>query len=161
PGAPDSFGPEHLWNYELGTKTQLLDDKLIVNGAVYFIDWEDVIVDAYPGNPLFSFSVNAGTAHSKGVELEVTAIPVSGLELSAAVNYTDAKIVSLSPFAYLLNASVDAKLPFVPEYTLYGSAQYTFPVLDGGWLARLRADVNYVAHSFSAIDNLPSTINHP
>jgi iron complex outermembrane receptor protein len=161
PGAPTSFGPEHLWNYEFGAKTSWLDKRLVVNLAVYYIDWQNVIIDADAPNALFGYSVNGGDAHSDGVELEVTAVPVQGLTLSFAGDYNEAKIDSVSKAGAGVLAAPGATLPFAPRYKLYGGAEYDFPVLDGSWTGRGRIDVSYNGLTYSAVSNLPATINQP
>jgi iron complex outermembrane recepter protein len=161
PGAPSSFGPEHLWNYEVGAKTSWLDRRLVVNLAAYHIVWQNVIVNANAPNALFGYSVNGGGAHSDGVELEVTAVPVRGLTLSFAGDYDEAKIDSVSKAGAGVLATRGATLPFAPRYKLYGGAEYDFPVLDGSWTARARADVSSTGLSYSSISNQPETVNRP
>jgi outer membrane receptor protein involved in Fe transport len=161
PGAPSSFGPEHLWNYEVGAKTSWLDKRLVVNLAAYHIDWQNVIIDANAPNALFGYSVNGGDAHSDGVELEVTAIPVSGLTLSFAGDYNQSKLVQVSKTGAGVLATAGATLPFAPRYKFYGGAEYDFPVLDGSWTGRARIDVSYNGLSYSSVSDLPATINQP
>ncbi|MEO1203776.1 MAG: TonB-dependent receptor, partial [Pseudomonadota bacterium] len=65
------FDPDTLTNYELGWKTAWLDRRLIVNGAVYFSEWEDIqLVVLPPGDSPFAFSTNAGNLDAWGGELE-------------------------------------------------------------------------------------------
>jgi outer membrane receptor protein involved in Fe transport len=161
PGAPSSFGPEKLWNYEIGAKTSWLDRRLVINAAVYDIEWQDIIINAAAPNPLFGYSVNGGSAHSTGVELEATAIPVTGLTLSFAGDYDDAKIDHVSTAGAGVLATPGATLPFAPKVKLYGSAEYDFPVMDTGWSGRARVDVSYNGLNYSNISDLPATINHP
>ncbi|HWE98515.1 MAG TPA: TonB-dependent receptor [Caulobacteraceae bacterium] len=161
PGAPSSFGPEKLWNYEIGAKTSWLDRRLVINAAVYDIEWQDIIINAAAPNPLFGYSVNGGSAHSTGVELEATAIPVTGLTLSFAGDYDDAKIDHVSTAGAGVLATPGATLPFAPKVKLYGSAEYDFPVMETGWSGRARVDVSYNGLNYSNISDLPATINHP
>lgn len=155
PGAPTSFGPEKLWNYEVGAKTSWFDDRLVANGDLFYIDWSDVIVDASAPNPLFGYSFNAGKAHSEGAELELTAIPVTGLELSLAESYTQAKIDSVNPGA----AAVPGEsLPFVPKFKTSLGAQYTFPLFGDGYDGRVRADLFSTSKTYSLVSNVPSSV---
>lgn len=156
PGAPKSFGPETLWNYELGVKTSWLNDRLIADGAVFYDDWKNIIIDAPVVNPLFGYSINAGKAHSQGVELELTAMPLAGLQLSASGTYT--KAVTDNPFPGDL-APAGATLAFVPRYKLSGSSQYEFPLGLCSCDGRLRADVFYQSKSYSNVSNEPYTLN--
>ena len=159
PGAPSAFGPEHLWNYEVGTKTSWFDHRLVVNLAAYDIVWQNVIVNANAPNALFGYSVNGGSAHSTGVEAEVTAVPVRGLTLSFAGDYDEARIDKVSKAGVGVLAAPGATLPFAPRYKLYGGAEYDFPVLDGDWSGRARVDVSYSGMSYSSISNQPGTVN--
>jgi outer membrane receptor protein involved in Fe transport len=155
PGSPTSFGPESLWNYELGAKTSWFNDRLVANGDLFYIDWSDVIVDAATLNPLFGYSFNAGKAHSKGAELELTAIPVTGLELTLAETYTESQIDSVNPGAA---ATVGSTLPFVPKFKTSLGAQYTFPLF-ADYDGRLRADFFNTSSTYSFISNAPSTVS--
>ena len=127
-GAPTSFGPEHLWNYEVGAKTSWFDDRLVADGDLYYISWDNIIVDAATANPLFGYSFNAGKAHSEGAEVELTAIPAPGLELTFAETYDEAQLDSVTPGAA---AAKGETLPFVPKYKTSLGAQYTFPIFSG------------------------------
>ncbi len=85
---------ETLWAYELGAKTSWFDNSLLINGAVYFNDYEDqqVLVQfqaAAPGGIPRSGTVNASTVEIWGTELEVLWRPTENLVLSASYAYTD------------------------------------------------------------------------
>jgi iron complex outermembrane receptor protein len=159
PGAPDSFGPEHLTNYELGAKTSWLDRRLVVNAGVYHIVWQNVIINSAAPNALFGYTVNGGDAHSDGVELEVTAVPVAGLTLSFAGAYNEAMIDKVSSAGAGVQAAKGDTLPFAPKYKLFGSAEYDFPVFGGDWGARLRADWAFNGANYSAVSDAPATVN--
>jgi outer membrane receptor protein involved in Fe transport len=93
-GFPSSFKADTLWNYEIGAKTDWLDNSLTINGAVYYIDWSNVqqLVDL----PIcgFVFTGNFGKASSKGSELEIQYKPVSALRMTLGLAYNEAKLTS-------------------------------------------------------------------
>jgi iron complex outermembrane recepter protein len=156
PGAPQSFGPESLWNYEVGAKTSWFDDRLVANGDLFYIDWSDLIVDAQTANPLFGYSFNAGKAHSEGAELELTAIPMEGLELSLGETYNEAQLDRVSPGAAATEGST---LPFVPKFKTFAAAQYSFPLPFWGLSGRLRGDLFNTSSTYSFISNAPSSVS--
>ena len=85
------FGPEKLTSYELGLKTDLLNRTLRFNTAVFYNDFKDAQL-VLLSCPQFSpgpcaLPQNAGNAKVKGIEVEVQATPVAGLELDAAGSY--------------------------------------------------------------------------
>lgn len=125
----EAYGPDSLWNYEVGEKAKLFDNRLVINADVYYIKWSQVqqTVNQSCGYPL---SVNAGDATSYGPELEITASITPELLLTASGTYTHAALSSV-------NQSVAAQDPAlvpglgllnVPEYTETTSLTYTRPL---------------------------------
>ena len=118
------YGPEHTWDYELGVKTSWLDNRLLANLAVFYIDWQDIQVNQpTPGAPGGFYINNAGQATSKGVEFELTARPLAGLDLFGGVGLTDARFGSGS-----IESAVDVsdnRLQYAPEFTANAGLQYS------------------------------------
>lgn len=84
--------PEIPTNYELGIKSQWLDNRLRFNGTVFLTRFEDFqasasVPNAFP--PIF-FLTNAGELETKGVEVELTAQVSENLRIQSAIAYTDA-----------------------------------------------------------------------
>src|SRR5690625_3140635 len=44
------YAPEYLWSYELGMKSQWLEDRLRVNATAFFYDYKDLQVTLYKDN---------------------------------------------------------------------------------------------------------------
>ena len=82
--APQGYESDHLWNYEVGAKTQWLDRKLTLNASVYRIDWRNPQVTAQLGCG-FNVYVNAGGLKIWGGELEAVVRPAAGLTLRGGV----------------------------------------------------------------------------
>ena len=78
---PDlSFGPETIWSYEGGMKSDLLDRRLRVNLSVFRYDYKGLQVQSLIGPGVVAIR-NASNARITGGELEVTARPVDPLTL--------------------------------------------------------------------------------
>lgn len=75
-------------NYEIGTHSDFLDNKIQLNAAVFYIDWKDVQVKTYNADG-YKITANAGAATSKGIELETTLQLME--ELSASIGYAFTK----------------------------------------------------------------------
>ena len=86
------YGPEKLWSYELGLKSDLLDRKLRVNLTGFYYDYTDLQVQSYVqvGASFGARTQNAATARVKGLEAEIVAKPAAALQLTASVAYLDA-----------------------------------------------------------------------
>lgn len=145
-----SFGPEKADSFEAGYKASFLDNRLSVNLAAFFINYRNLQSRALEGlNALF---VNAGKAHSKGVELEVTAVPAKGWNVSASAGLNSAKYKS-----FTLNGADLAgnRLPFAPRSSLALRSDYTVPVSDLGDLS-LQGEWTYVGRYMLDVQNTPT-----
>jgi len=89
------FGPETLYAYEVGTKTNWLDNTVTANVALFYNDYKDRQVGITITDPLTGFPAsgiaNAAGAETKGVELELLWSPIEYLSLGLGYAYTDAE----------------------------------------------------------------------
>ena len=123
-----SYSSDHLWNYEIGGKTALADNRVTVNAAGFLIKWDQIqqSVQLACG---FQFRANAGAAEIKGAEFEVHARPTPNLDLSAGVGYQRARITA--PSQALPALKVGDRVYQVPDWTGNASATYTVPLASG------------------------------
>jgi len=124
--APTQFGPDNVWNYELGEKLRFADSKVSVNGAVYYEDWSNVQQQVAPGCG-FKFTANAGRATVYGAELEVAVAVAPGFVISQNVGYTNATNSTTLPTAGVVSGE---RLLDVPEWTANTAISYKAPVGD-------------------------------
>jgi len=124
-----AFDPEQLWNYETGLKSELLEHRLILNAAVYYMDWQNIqITTDNPATPIYDpIILNAGEAHSTGVELELQAVLTERLSANASFAVQEAEYdQGTLPDGTPLN-----KIPFAPDYTGDLALEYSIPVGSG------------------------------
>ncbi|KIX12258.1 TonB-dependent receptor [Dethiosulfatarculus sandiegensis] len=153
-----SYEPEYTWNYEMGLKTSLWQDRLALNLSVFYIDMQDKQVLEYSPDIGDSELRNAAEAHSQGFELEATAILPKGFEVFAGFGYTEAKIDNWLATemddmgrVYQYDYS-DKDLPDVPKYTYNLGLQYRHAA---GWTARV--DFLGVGEFYNDATNLVQT----
>lgn len=125
-GDPTVYGPDKLWNYEVGSKSSFLDRRLTLNASAYVIKWKGIQTNR-DLNCGFGFRENAGDLTSKGVEIEATLRPITGLTLTAGAAYTDS---TLDGDVANLQAEKGDRAPYVPRGTFNGTAEYVWPVSD-------------------------------
>jgi iron complex outermembrane recepter protein len=107
---PDLVETDELWNYELGVKSSLMQNRLRLNLATYFIDWKNIQLEA--NSAFFNFSANAGDAEVYGAELEFSAKPANFLELGGTFTYNHTELVRALPNTTYV---VGDRLPASPE----------------------------------------------
>lgn len=128
PDVPPPYGSDRTDNYEVGAKTGFFGGRLVINAAIYRINWKDYqqafqTACGVNNATTISFTVNAGRVRSQGSEFEVTASPVAGLSLSAGGAFTDATYRNDVP-NFLLPAG--SRVLDVPRWTWNGRADYDF-----------------------------------
>lgn len=135
--AEAKFSPSHSWNYEAGMKTKWLDERLIVNGAIFYTDTHNYQVYRISSlDPSQAFLVNADQVTSYGAELDLIARPSTNLDLSAAFGWTETEFddftersTIMTPGGPLTSTTrFDGNdVSFVPAFTANFAAQYRFP----------------------------------
>jgi iron complex outermembrane recepter protein len=73
--------------YEIGFKSDLMDDRLRLNGAAFFYDYQDLQIQII--NAGITVLDNAAEAEVQGVELELQAAPTDNLTIFAGLGYLD------------------------------------------------------------------------
>ena len=94
--------PSIIDAYETGVRSEFLDHRLRVNGAVFYYYYRDpqLQISVLGGTK----QLNAGKAEIKGTDLDLEAKPLSHLTLDGAMAYTDAryKVFPNAPYAFPL-----------------------------------------------------------
>ncbi|HKS54866.1 MAG TPA: TonB-dependent receptor [Steroidobacteraceae bacterium] len=141
---PAGFGSDSITNYELGLKTQWLDRRLTLNGAIYQIDWSDIQVSQFANSTnglRFTYRGNGGKAKVQGVELELAARPTQALQFGLGFAYTDSKLEEDLPIPE--QGRKGDQLPYVPELTGSVNARYSWPMFQS-WEGFVGGDWSYV-----------------
>ncbi|MGB6309584.1 MAG: TonB-dependent receptor [Steroidobacteraceae bacterium] len=83
------FSSDSLWQYEIGTKDSLLDRRMTVSAAIYYIKWKNIQQFVYLACGL-GIDYNTGEVTGKGGDLEVQWRALDALTLGVTASYTDA-----------------------------------------------------------------------
>ncbi len=118
--APDQYAPDTVWSYELGSKLQFFDRRVILNGALYYENWKGVQQSIALGCG-FDFTENSGDAHVYGGELELQARVTDELSISLGGGYTHAAFTADNPATGAIRGQ---QLQNVPHFTETAAATY-------------------------------------
>lgn len=152
PGAvlPAVYDPDFLQNYELGLKSQWMGGRLRTNVTAFHMVWDDYQLGVVDPGPLFAVMViNFGDAEIDGVELDMSAVPVEGLDFSLNAIALNAETTSSND---LIGVDAGARLPVSPELKLSSSLQYTFPNLVFDSNPYLRLGYSYYGDSLNSVE---------
>ena len=161
-GFKTPFDAESVWAYEVGLKGEFFNRRLRTNVAAYFNDFSDIQQGAaVPGSASFPIQ-NVGDAEVTGLELELTAIPVEGLQMLGFFAYTDDSYGNISPES-IAAASGATRLQHVSRVQSKLGFSYQLPLgnaLAGGSVD-LGADWSYRDEYFSDASTAPITRTEP
>ena len=87
---PYTYSPDTLTNSEVGFKTEWLNHRLQVNGAIYQEDWKNTIVEFFDPQGGFgnlTFVTNGPNYRVRGGELQVVTRVTEGLTVQGSASY--------------------------------------------------------------------------
>ena len=150
------FDPEKVTAYEAGIKTEFLDRRIRVNLAGFSNNYDDIQLTVFEhlGAPV---TLNAGDARIRGGELELSAVPVAGLELSYSLGYLDAKYLRINVSPAQVSTpeqviSTSTRLQKTPRTQQDVAMDYR--IRAGTWGAvQLHADWKFTADTYNDAQN--------
>lgn len=118
-----TYDDESVWNYELFFRSSWLDDRLTINGNLFYADYEDQqrLGFLIPDNPNSGVIRNADSTESYGAELTATFLPVRSLELFGSLGLLQTEIKKFSASVEDLTGKEFAR---APDMTLSFGARY-------------------------------------
>lgn len=149
-GTPEEreFDDEDTLSYELGSKSTFLDSRLRVNSAIFYTEVDDYqFQQGLPnGGTIVS---NEATVEVSGLDLQVEALPLENLTLTAGLLY-------MHDYDVVDGPNDGKKLSTTPEYTGNLSATLVFPLTNG--TIYLRGDYMYMDDHVTNNSNDPEDI---
>lgn len=134
-----AFDQETVTSYELGWKSQLMDNSVRLNGAVYYMEVDDIILDYLPdpiNNPQFVEVFNSGNADIWGAEVDLQAAITDRFLVSFNYAYLDYEIND-AIFPDGSDRTDTTELVWAPEHAFAVSTDYSMPISAGELLFHL------------------------
>lgn len=128
-GGRPRYDDETLWNYEGGMKAQF--GGITFNVAGFYTKIKNLQVTADAGSCSSRIVFNVPEAHTMGLEFELAAEPVTGLDLSVAGSLIEAEFdatIARPNGTVIEGIRSGNRLPSVPKFQISANAQYSFPV---------------------------------
>jgi iron complex outermembrane recepter protein len=147
-----AFDKELVDSYEVGAKTQWLDDSLLLNAALFYQDYENFQLNTFTGIQFVVTSLPQVV--SQGIDLDVLwYTPVEELSLQGGVTYAETEIEEFgSAIAFFRPERENDRLSFAPTWSASLSATYEQP-LGGTLVLRTNLGAKYMSE-FNTGSNL-------
>ena len=161
--AREPYDPETVDNFEIGIKSEWLENRLRVNANVFYLEYDDKQEELQlpDDNDTGQKTVvtNAASATLQGVELDIQAFLGDGLSLRANLGYLDSEY---DDFQYTdLNGDIVdlSNLEFrrAPDWTGSFDATYEFDL--GSGTMWMRGAYHYIGEHFVNVTNVPELEN--
>ena len=97
------FKPATLKNTEIGMRSDLADGKVRFNATVFDTDWEDLQAAGVVTDPVDRRADSDARDHerrqanAKGVEIEVTFVPIQSLQINLGLGFLDTAYTEIKP----------------------------------------------------------------
>ena len=162
-GTLNGFDSDELINYEVGAKTEWMDDTLRFNFAIYRMIWDNIQVqaeDAVTG--LFSLGiVNFPEAEIEGVEAWLSWLPSENLSMEATFGYNKGELSKeqtlFEGYEGALTVPKGTKLPIVPDYKASLNVMYSFNEPFMGGYPYVMARYTYTGESVNSLAGIESS----
>ena len=132
------FDEETVASYELGAKSYFMERMVRLNTTFFYNEYQDRQVGSsalQPNGSIASVTSNAGQSEMSGVEIELTVLPTSNLELAMNYGYLDTQYteyLDLDSSGNVIDRKDSTVFTFAPKHSAYFSAKYTFDGLSWG-----------------------------
>jgi iron complex outermembrane recepter protein len=133
---PTQIKSDSLWTYELGSKNELGNDRMTLNGALFYSNWKDIQQNNKLPTCGDSITINAGQARVQGVEVETEFQLTKALHIGANATYTDATIVDPATFNFPKKGD---RILDTPAWMGSAFVRYNVP-MNSGWDLSMDAD---------------------
>jgi iron complex outermembrane receptor protein len=131
-GAPTNFGPDKLWNFEIGDKARLLGGRMIINADAFYILWSNIQTSVPLVTSGDEFQTNAGNATSYGAEFEIHGRITDDLSANLSGSVVNATLDhGVDVNGHLITGTFSGeKVPGVPDYNLSANIRQDLRVSD-------------------------------
>jgi iron complex outermembrane receptor protein len=120
---PTTFAKETLQAYEIGTKNEIFNRRLRLNGSAFFTNYKDMQTPSEDPRPYQGGLTNIPKTHIYGIEGEATLILPKGFQVNANAAWTKSKVISdffaLDPY---LAQSINRRFGIFTPLSLAGRA---------------------------------------
>lgn len=157
---PDKYNSDSLWSYEVGSKNQFADRRVLLNASAFLIKWKDIQQNVPLINCGFQFTSNLGEMRSTGFDIQTEIRPADVFSAGATFAYTLAKYTKTA-FATPVAAASGTALPVVSDgdrlggspWTLALFSQVDFPVMAHEGYARIDYQYGAGLYHFTPAQN--------
>ena len=162
-GTLNTYKSDTVSNYEIGLKTDWLDNRLRFNLSAYHMVWDDIQVQAEdPQEGIFTLGiVNFPQAEINGVEAWLSWLPTDNWSIEATLGYNDGSLSKADVLFAATDSAVTVpkgtQLPIVPDWKAHLNATYSFSTTWLGGQPYVLGRFTYTGDSINSLAGIESS----
>ncbi|MFC3050497.1 TonB-dependent receptor [Kordiimonas pumila] len=126
-----AYAPDNLENYEIGTRFDLMENRLKIDLTAFHLKWSDMQVRLFTPAPFFySYVVNAGGSEINGLELSAMFRANEVVDFSTNITYLDAEVSEFVPDTFAANGlggyPEGTTLPGASKWSIANTLNFNF-----------------------------------
>jgi len=132
-GPPNTYAPERLKDYDIGSKNRFMDNRLQLNGSAFYWLYDNQQTQAFgPINPSgFAYIVYPSKSHIYGGSISATALATESDKIDAEIVYTygvfdQYKTASIPSLGVVGVNGNGTERPYTPKWTEHLAYTHTF-----------------------------------
>jgi len=160
-GGFDTWDDEEVWNYEIGTKSSIMQGRGVLNVSAFYTDISDLQGTLTAGSCSSRIIFNVPEAEAIGLEFELAIQVTDRFDFAITASHIESEITktvaSIDEDGNQVDIGVQDgnPLPTVPENQAAVAATYVIP-LASGWESYLTGSWQYVDSRYTQIgDQIP------
>ncbi|MGH6689376.1 MAG: TonB-dependent receptor [Gammaproteobacteria bacterium] len=120
----ETWEDETTWNYEVGAKSRILDNRGSLNVAFYYMDISDLQATVTAGSCSSRLIFNVPDSRSTGLEVDFDAAPNRNFDFAISTSINDSSLQSTVEPTAATGIVEGRRLPTVPEFQFAAAATY-------------------------------------
>lgn len=156
-GGKTTWKDETLWNYEVGSKSRLMDGRGSLNVAAFYADIENLQATVTAGSCSSRVVFNVPKARSAGAEMDFEVAPNENFDFALSASHTNSKLrstlTSTDPSGKVTVVSgikSGNRMPTVPEFQAAAAATYRWR-MSGGAVPYVTGVYQHVGSRFTQV----------
>jgi iron complex outermembrane recepter protein len=134
-GGRETWQDETVWNYEVGTKSRVLNGNGALSVSAFYMDIRDLQATVTAGSCSSRVVFNVPKARSQGIEVDFEAAPTRNFDFAISGSFNDSELrstlLSTDPgggVSIVSGIEEGRRLPSVPRFQLATAATYQWEV---------------------------------
>jgi iron complex outermembrane receptor protein len=156
-GGHESWEDETTWNYELGSKSRLMNGRGSFNVSAFYMDVSDLQATVTAGSCSSRVIFNVPKARSAGGEIELALAPNNSFDFAVSVGFNDSELRSTvtstasdGTVSVVSGIREGNRLPSVPQFQAAAAATYQWQ-MKGGSLGYLTGTYQHVGSRYTQV----------